>query len=184
MTATEILKKEHEAILQMLKILGQMCDRLESGQLVKVEHLEQGVDFIKGFADKCHHHKEEGLLFPKLEALGIPKEDGPIGMMLLEHDEGRNFVKGLSEGIAQYKAGQAEAVKVIAANARGYINLLSQHIDKENNILFMMADMHLSEADQQELVSGFDRVEQEEIGSGQHEKYHQMLNELAAEYLK
>jgi len=66
MTPTEQLKEEHEAIKLMLRILDKVCDKLESGEEVNPEHLDQILEFIKVFADKCHHGKEEDLLFQQL----------------------------------------------------------------------------------------------------------------------
>lgn len=63
MTATEILTNEHNAIKKMLGIAEEVCKRLESGIKIDTDHLEQIVDFIMGFADKCHHAKEENLFF-------------------------------------------------------------------------------------------------------------------------
>ncbi len=141
MKPTEILIKEHDAILVMLNILEKVCLRLDTGESVKETDLENIVEFFKVFADKCHHGKEEDLLFPVLEEYGIPNEGGPIGVMLSEHVTGRDNVKGMNAAIADYKEGKESGSKVFVRYARNYIALLTDHIDKENNILFKMADM-------------------------------------------
>jgi hemerythrin-like domain-containing protein len=184
MKPTEQLKEEHQAIKVMLRISEKACQKLESGEEVNPEHLEQMVEFIRVFADKCHHGKEEDLLFTAMEEAGIPKESGPIGVMLTEHDMGRGYVRGMSEAVTQYKAGDRKASSAIVENARNYIALLTQHIDKEDHILYPMADMHLSEERQKELVEEFERVEREEIGVGKHEELHQLLEHLREAYLK
>ena len=184
MKPTEQLKEEHEAIKLMLRISEKVCEKLESGEEVDPEHLEQIVEFIKVFADKCHHGKEEDLLFTAMEEAGIPKKGGPIGVMLTEHDMGRGYVKGMSEAVAKYKAGDRKVSSAIVGNARNYIALLTQHIDKEDNILYPMADMHLSEERQKELLEEFERVEREKIGVGKHEEFHELLNHLRKVYLK
>jgi hemerythrin-like domain-containing protein len=74
MTPTEQLKEEHEGIQLMLRILDKVCQRLASGVRVDTGHLEKILEFIKVFADKCHHGKEEDLLFPEMGKAGIPKE--------------------------------------------------------------------------------------------------------------
>lgn len=183
MLATEQLKKEHQAIKVMLEILEAICTRLEANQRVDPQHLEQILDFIRTFCDSCHHYKEENLLFPVLEAAGIPREDGPIGMMLMEHDQGREYVSNLNRAIADYKAGDPQAAEEIGENARGYVNLLNEHIDKEDNILYMMADMHLTEEQQRDLLGGFEKIEAEKIGPGKHEEFHQLLDTLKKIYL-
>ncbi|MFQ5891618.1 MAG: hemerythrin domain-containing protein [Candidatus Methanofastidiosia archaeon] len=184
MKPTEQLKEEHEAIKLMLRILEMICKKLESGEEINPEHLSKILEFIKIFADKCHHGKEEDLLFPAMEKVGIPKEGGPIGVMLLEHDEGRDYIKGMSEAVAKYKTGDGKAFPKIVENARKYITLLTQHIDKEDNILYPMADMHLLKEKQEELLSEFERVEREKIGVSKHEEFHKLLNYLKGVYLE
>ena len=184
MKATEQLKQEHESVKAVVKIMEAVSTKLESGQQVKPEHLEMLVDFIKVFTDKCHHGKEEGLLFPAMVEAGIPRDGGPIGVMLSEHDVGRAYVKGMSEGIAEYKKSGAKAVPKLIKNARGYADLLTQHIYKEDNILYPMADRHLSEAMQEELLEQFEKLEEEVIGAGRHEQLNDNLNILKKSYLK
>lgn len=182
MKATEILKEEHKVIKRMLKILGKLCEIIEKGEKVENEDMRKILEFIKVFADTCHHGKEEGLLFPAMESVGIPREGGPIGVMLYEHNVGRNFVKGMANGIEELEKGNEKAKKEIVENARGYIELLSAHIEKEDNILYPMADMHLSEEEQNELVEKFEKLEEEVIGKGTHEAFHKLVENLEAIY--
>lgn len=183
MKPTQELSSEHQAILVMIRILEKMSDRLEAGESVDAGHLEQAVDFIKVFADKCHHGKEEDLLFPEMAKAGIPKEGGPLGVMLREHVEGRNFVKAMGEAAAALKKGDREAGARFARNARGYGALLTQHIFKEDNILYPMADGRLLDKQQDRLAACFAEVEDKVIGHGRHEAYHRLLKELEAVYL-
>ncbi|MEK7142794.1 MAG: hemerythrin domain-containing protein [Patescibacteria group bacterium] len=176
MTPTEQLRNEHQAVLLALDILEKICQKLEAGEKLAPKHQEEILEFIKIFIDKCHHGKEEGLLFPAMEKVGIPKEQGPIGMMIKEHDMGREFVRGMSENISNPEK--------FIGNARGYIELLRQHIEKENNILYEMADMHISQTKNNELLKEFNKLELERIGPGKHEEFHQMLEKLAGIYLK
>lgn len=183
MHATEQLKKEHEGIKLMLSIMDEICNRLEAGEKVRTKDIDSIIEFIKTFADKCHHAKEEDLLFPAMEKAGIPREEGPIAVMLMEHDQGRGYVKGLWEAATKYKEGDQKAAFKIIENARNYINLLTQHIDKEENILYNIADMHISEKEQKELLKKFDKIEIERIGKGKHEKFHKLLQSLKKAYL-
>lgn len=183
MKPTEILKEEHQLILVMLKIVEAVCARLDKGEAVDTDHLGSIIDFIRNFADGCHHAKEEKLLFVALEKAGMPQNDGPVAVMLREHTMGRNFVKSMASALQSMKAGNRSAATLFAENARGYVQLLWNHIDKEDHVLFMMADQRLSPAAQQELLEGFDRVEREETGIGVHEKYHTLLHQLRDVYL-
>jgi hemerythrin-like domain-containing protein len=184
MKATGQLKTEHEAIKLMLNILEKVCEKLEAGEEVKAEHLDKIVEFIKVFADKCHHGKEEDLLFTAMAEAGIPKKGGPIGVMLIEHNMGRDYVKGMNEAVTKYKAGNRRASAEFVENARNYISLLSQHIEKEDNILYAIADAHLSKKKQAELLEEFEKVEHEKIGVGKHEEFHKLLEHLKMVYLK
>jgi hemerythrin-like domain-containing protein len=181
MTATAVLKEEHRVIERMLVVLESVAQRLEAGERVRAELLREAVDFVRNFADKNHHGKEEANLFPRLEERGVPKEGGPLGVMLHEHDLGRGFIQAIEGAIEGYEGGDEAAALVIAENIRGYIQLLAEHIWKEENVLFQMADQVLSEADQQDLVERFERVEAEVIGPDAVERYTDLLERAERE---
>lgn len=184
MRPTEDLKNEHKAILRMIDVLRSVSARLETGSgAVEPDDLAQIVDFIRVFADQCHHAKEEDLLFPAMEEAGIPREGGPIGVMLAEHDIGRDYVKGMAEAAAGCRTGDRQAAHSFAENAKGYGSLLSQHISKEDNILYMMADVHLEPEKERELLEAFEQVEREKVGPGRHEAFHELLDRLEKTYL-
>lgn len=183
MTPTEQLKEEHKGIKVMLEILGEVCNRLESGKEVDPRHLLQILEFLKVFVDKCHHAKEEELLFPEMEKAGVSRNGGPIGVMLLEHDEGRKNIRRMSEAAAQYERGSRDAATPFVESARAYIHLLRDHIEKEDNILYPIADARLSDKTRRDLSESFDRVEEERIGHGKHEEFHRLMAQLKAIYL-
>jgi len=183
MSATQQLKDEHQGILLMLRILDKIAARIDAKENVDPHHLERIVEFLQIFADRCHHGKEEDLLFPELEKGGVPREKGPIGVMLVEHSQGRALVKGMAEASGKYKKGDSTALFELAKRARDYIALLTQHINKENNVLFPMGERVLSAKKQEELVEAFERLEREKIGEGTHERFHQLLHELQERYL-
>ncbi len=181
MSAIEELKTEHRVIERMLAVLEASCQRLEAGQRVRPDVFREAVDFVRNFADRCHHGKEEENLFPRLQERGVPREGGPIGVMLFEHDEGRQYVGAIAENVDAYERGDAAAARTIAENGRGYVELLRGHIWKEENVLFPMADGVLSSDDQREMEERFQRIETEVMGPGVHEKYHEMLDSLERE---
>jgi hemerythrin-like domain-containing protein len=183
MKPTVELNREHQAILLMIRILEKLGDRLEAGETIDVGHLEKAVNFIMVFADKCHHGKEEDLLFPAMEKAGIPRTGGPLGVMLSEHVAGRAFVRAMAEAIPGLKRGDKAAAARFAESARSYGQLLSQHIFKEDHILYPMADARLSPAQQKELEACFADVEEKIIGHGKHEEYQRLLKELESAYL-
>ena len=181
MNATEILVEEHQVIEEMLNVMEKMCERMAQGERVPVEHLESVLSFIRGFADGCHHQKEEEFLFPTMEEAGIPREGGPIGVMLAEHTLGREFVKKMAEGLKKYQQGESEGQKQIVENARGYMDLLRQHIAKENNVLFPMANAHLTTNQQKKLLENWEEVEKR-MGEGKHREYKEIVERLKSLY--
>jgi hemerythrin-like domain-containing protein len=181
MRATDVLRKEHDAILKMLDAAEELAARLERKHPVAPEQLDRLLEFFRLFADQCHHGKEEELLFPLLEKKGMPRQGGPIGVMLYEHDHGRALIAEMRESAQALAAGHAEAGARWAHAARRYVALLREHIYKENEILFRMAEQMLSEAEQADLVRQFEHVEVEKMGAGTHERLHCLMDELTAE---
>jgi hemerythrin-like domain-containing protein len=179
--ATDTLMTEHRAIERMLAVLETAAQRLDAGERPRPGLFREAVDFVRNFADRCHHGKEEDNLFPRMEARGIPRDGGPLGMMLWEHDQGRAYVGAMAGAIDAYEGGDQSAARTIAENARGYVELLRGHIMKEDNVLFPMADGVLSADDQQELTARFEQIETEVMGPGVHERYHQLLDDLEQE---
>src|SRR3989338_6139261 len=173
--ATEVLKQEHRDIEKVLAAVEKLAGHPGP---IPLEPWEKAIDFIRNFADKCHHLKEEGLLFPMLEEHGIPREGGPVGMMLMEHEEGRGYVRAMVAALSAPKGDGEGAKKQLAENARAYLRLLKEHIAKEDQILFDMADAHIGAEGQRRLLEQFEEHEREEMGPGAHEKYLEIANEL------
>ncbi len=180
MQPTEELKHEHRVIERMLGVVSKACDRLEEGKEVDPALFVGAADFFKNFADKCHHSKEEKLLFARLQERGMSGEAGPIAVMLHEHEDGRAHVRKIAELSEKKLTGKAK--DELIEHARGYVDLLSQHIQKEDNILYPMGDQILTEQDQEELEKGFEDVEEKIMGPGVHEKYHKMIEKWESRY--
>ncbi len=130
---------------------------------IRRDDLAGMVNFFSVFADTCHHGKEEGMLFPAMEKVGVPREHGPIGVMLFEHELGRKYVRGMKDALAEVSKG-SQASPAFVREARAYVNLLTAHIAKENQILFPMAEARLSEEVKSSLIEGFEQFEEETIG--------------------
>jgi hemerythrin-like domain-containing protein len=182
MKPTEILVTEHDAVLLALEILNKIANRLAGGAVDAHGDLDQLIDFFRGFVDRCHHGKEEDVLFPELEKRGVPREGGPIGVMLAEHDTGRRYVREISEALARLRGGDGSAAGDIQKNSSGYRDLLREHIDKENNVLYPMADRLLSKLDAAKMMERFEEIERDRVGVGKHEAYHDMLHRLKKIY--
>ncbi len=183
MKATGQLKEEHRGVNLMLDVLEKVCDRLDAGREVDPAHIDRILEFLKVFVDKCHHAKEEDCLFPAMERAGVPREGGPIGVMLSEHAAGREQVRAMTGAAEALRRRDRAAAARFTRNARGYIDLLRAHIDREDGILYPIADASLSPEAQDELVDRFERIEEERVGHGRHETFHKMMDELAKIYL-
>lgn len=155
--------------------------KIESGKEIKHEHLENVVEFLKVFVDKCHHTKEEEYLFPIMRRANVPGSIEIIDSLLEEHEHGRRNVDMIAGAVSVNM--DSEALSTIVKSSRDYIELLTQHINKEDNILFPLADKHLAEKVQENLLKSFEIVEIEKIGEGKHEEFHKMLHNLKEIYV-
>lgn len=176
--AIDDLMHEHEVILFALKILGAIEQRLNAGLPAASEDLAAFIGFLKEFADKCHHGKEEGILFPALVAAGLPEQNGPVGVMLAEHVQGRKYIRAMEASLHP-----AVDAKAFTKAASDYSALLQAHIRKENEVLFPMAEKVLSPSQLDTLFEAFEAHEANVIGTGRHEQLHSMLKTLKAKYL-
>ena len=112
------------------------------------------IDFIRNYADKFHHAKEEDILFKEFNKCA---EEGlvhcnPIKQMLFEHDEGRKSVKMIESGMNEKNKNK------LIKGAKNYIQLIREHISKEDNILYPMADETLSEKVQKTMLEKFKKI--------------------------
>lgn len=171
---TQILSDEHRIIE---RVLGAV-EKLAEGPVGALEPWKKALDFIRNFADKCHHFKEEKVLFPAMEAHDIPIEGGPIGMMLVEHEEGRSYVSAMLMALSLVEGGNDAAKESLVSSAQAYCRLLREHIQKEDDVLFRMADEVISAQEQKKLLALFAEHEAKQIGAGVYEKYLNIAREL------
>lgn len=143
---TKILSDEHQTILKVIDEVINECSELENGKVLNIGFFQKTIDFIKNYADKFHHAKEEDILFKAMLENNENLHCNPIPVMLHEHDEGRQFVKGMEQGISENNKA------LLIDNARGYCMLLQNHIYKEDNVLYPMAENALTD-EQKELVN-------------------------------
>lgn len=149
---TDVLRDEHRVILEALSVVETAAGRLAGGEALPDGWWEDAVAWLRTFADGSHHAKEERALFPAMVKAGVPSEGGPIGVMLAEHEEGRECLRAMADGPAAERA----------AAARQYVRLLRQHIDKENNVLFALAEFALDHQAQRAVREEFEGIEAEQ----------------------
>jgi hemerythrin-like domain-containing protein len=182
MGPTDELTKEHDAIGVVLDILEVIAGQMDAGQDYEADHLDQILGFASIFIDRCHHGKEEDYLFPAMESSLGAKKEWLVPDLLREHALSRDYVKQMKEHLAS--AAAAHSVASFVENAGKYVDLLRQHIYKENNLLLAEAAQQLSEDRQRAMAEDFRVLEEKRIGVGKHEQFHQMLESLQGTYLR
>jgi hemerythrin-like domain-containing protein len=173
MQAAEVLITEHRVIEQVLTCLEKLADRCATGEPLDRASAWQAIDFFRYFADSCHHGKEEGHLFPVLEAHGVSCASGSTAAMRQEHRRGRAYIDAMT--LALVRAADQDFV----VNAREYVRLLREHIRKEDQCLFPAAAQAFSPAEDEAVLQGYTHVEREEMGEGTHADYLELANALA-----
>ena len=170
---TAVMVKEHQLILRMIALLEKNVALAEAGRFSDWSFfLDGALPFIKDFADHFHHAKEEDVLFKALVANGMPRDNSPVAAMLMEHDQGRSFVRGMELAarlLASEPAVATEVVASLAENARDYAALLRDHIEKEDTILYPLAERVLPEAVRPAIIESYAAAEA--ITPGLQEKY-------------
>lgn len=175
---TELLRIDHRVIEQVLDALENISMQIGRGVAVPRESIEEMIVFSQTFVDACHHGKEESCLFPCLERRGIPR-DGPIGVMLYEHQVGREYVKKIQQQLAEYRRSESNATQ-LARLCLEYAAHLRQHIFKEEGILFRMGDGVMDDKDRKSSINCYERAEEEKVGRGKHEEMLKLAEKIGA----
>jgi hemerythrin-like domain-containing protein len=182
MLPTEILKDEHRVIEQVLTCLERIADDCAAQRRLDGYSALQALDFLRTFADGCHHRKEEAHLFPALEAKGFPPQSGPTAVMRAEHTEGRDHIQAMNSAVRDATRGDAAAVERFIEHAQSYVRLLREHIAKEDNCLFPMANAAMSFSEKEALVAAFDSVENQDAEARNHQRCLEIAEELAKRF--
>lgn len=179
---TQILASEHRVIETVLVCLEAMARTARAAGKLDREPALLALEFFRTFADRCHHGKEEAILFPAFEAAGYPREGGPTGVMIEEHVRGRALVRAMAESVEGAARGEPAALRAFAESATRYVELLRQHIRKEDACLFPMAEGALGPEEERRVAEAFERVESEEMGTGTHERMLAVAEGLARRF--
>jgi hemerythrin-like domain-containing protein len=171
------LKHEHRLIERVLAVLERVTEQLERNEKVSPEILAQGLEFVRGFADGCHHAKEEHGLFPTLASKSPTIEGGPVRVLTADHDAGRKLMRDLEHGIEAMRGGRPEGASAARQALRTYTHMLRRHIAKEEEILFPLSEGLLTDEDEQALEAHFERVEAK-TGAGAHERFEALVRGL------
>jgi hemerythrin-like domain-containing protein len=180
MQPTEILSGEHRVIEQVLDCLETLAFEARASGKVATHAANRAVQFLVEFADRLHHGKEELHLFPLMASRGVPRNVGPIAVMLNEHEIGRGEIAKMRASLRDAETNRESAASFVAA-ALEYVELLRDHIAKEDGVLFPMAEAVLRDEDRSQALAAFERVERDELGADGASQLIAVANELAKE---
>lgn len=172
---TQVMVDEHKLILRMIALVERNTALLEAGKFRNWQFYLDAVDFIRNFADRFHHAKEEDVLFTALVKNGMPEKQSPIEAMHMEHDQGRAHVRAMEEAAQRALDGEIGQGAIIIEHARGYAALLRGHIEKEDDILYPLAERVLPEEVRDGMLTGYRVAEARTPGLEQ--KYRKMVEE-------
>ena len=164
---TDMLEAEHRVIAKVIGAVLVLADRLDAGRAVDADLLHDIVDFMRTFADQCHHGKEELLLFPALGNKGVPLQGCPVGALTAEHVRGRQLVTELADATDACRKGETGGKVAVISALRGIAALYPNHIWKEDYLLFPMTDKVLTSEEKLLLFGEFEKVD-ERIGLDQY----------------
>jgi hemerythrin-like domain-containing protein len=145
--STASLRRDHELIEKVIKSMESTIQLLNNNTQIPESILLPVIDFTKNFTDVCHHSKEEKSLFPALEKAGLPSNMGPIAMMLMDHQRSREIGTQMEESAKDYLS-SGNSTKLIS-DMKLYVEHITEHLWKENNKLFMMAEARLQHVSEQ-----------------------------------
>jgi hemerythrin-like domain-containing protein len=156
---TQALVAEHRLILRMIALLEKNAPQTAAGEYTNWQFYLDGIDFIRQYADRFHHAKEEDVLFKALIDNGMPKDNSPVAAMLMEHDLGRSYVSAMETAVLAAQTGRDDTCQAIADNAQAYAALLRDHISKEDDILYPLAERVLPETLRADILQGYQDAE-------------------------
>lgn len=183
MKATEKLMYEHKSIELMLSILSKISEDIKENKVFYTTDVEKIVDFLVVYVDKCHQVKEENVLYPALLSTKIQLENDPISMLVKEHTIGRGYLNEILCCVENCKIGSPFSCGRIADCMKNYVDLIQDHIQKEEKIYFPLANMTLSEEMQNEISNSFHIIDKDFRVSGIHENQKEILHTMKAKYL-
>jgi hemerythrin-like domain-containing protein len=184
LNSIEIMVKEHENIRRMLKVIRKYCYKIMTCQEVDYDDLYKVIDFIRNYADKHHHGKEEDILFKVMsEKIERLSKNGAITGMYIEHDLGRLYISNLELALEDFKKGNDEKRLDIIANAISYTDLLERHIEKENTAIYKFAENILPEESKAFIEKECSTIENSAMENGLQEKYISLTQLLEEKYI-
>lgn len=180
--ALDILEQEHQLILRALRVAEAMSRIFVTEGVIKSADLNNMIEFIKFYADEFHHMKEEDVLFKWMAERGVSTNDGPVQVMLYEHDVGRNYVSAIQEAMLNTNLNVAEQIEIIVQNLKSFVSTLAAHIFKEDHCLYPMVDRLIDDDGDAELLKRYQDKISDEKSSRTNLYYCKLIEKLELSY--
>ncbi len=166
---------EHRLIEKMLHVIQNQIPLIEKQNRVDPVFIDTVVDFIKIYADRTHHGKEEEILFRALSAKSMASEDEKIMAELIEeHKFGRQVTADMVQAGREYRNGRMEALAAITEKLRTLVDFYPKHIIKEDKVFFPNTEKYIRQEEQENMLDEFNEFDRKMI----HEKYASVLEGL------
>lgn len=172
---------EHKAINVMLSIMNTISDGIKDKKVFYTNDVEKIIDFLTVYVDKCHRNKEETVFYPALLLSKSPIEG--IGLMINEHLMGKGYLDEIMCCVENCKIGSTFSGERIADCMINYVQLMQNHIQKEESDFFKLAHKALNEETQREITKKFKVINDEFIGKDIHTRYDELLRSMESKYL-
>jgi hemerythrin-like domain-containing protein len=170
------LMKEHRVIEKMIAYLKRESGKIAAGMEVDPLFIDAAVDFIRTYADRTHHGKEEDILFAALAGKGLSPDDRRImDELTAEHVFARKTVRALVEAKAKFQAGDCDSLRQILDACDALVRLYPDHIRKEDKIFFPAVMRYFDKPEQEAMLAEMARFDQNMI----HEKYRKVIKQWA-----
>lgn len=174
----DYLVAEHELIERSMAVLKNCLEAIELSVEVNTVQLGRAIDFLLQFGDKIHNAKEEQCLFPLMGTKGIPVQGGPLGVMLMEHEAERKLLTKLQGLLPDFADLSFSDRLQFKEEGMEYLTIRAEHIWKENDVLYPMGRQVLTEADNQDLLAAFAKINREAYGDQAFAKFQAMTAEV------
>jgi hemerythrin-like domain-containing protein len=183
MKPTEDLKYEHKAITLMLNVMSNISKSIKDKKVFYTNDVEKIIEFLFVYVDKCHRNKEEAVFYPALLMTEYPADKMPVGIIINEHSMGKGYLDEILCCVENCKIGSTFSCERIADSIANYVQLIQNHIEKEENDYFPEANKALSNEAQHEISRQFKHIDDEFMGLGIHNRYDELLRSMESKYL-
>jgi hemerythrin-like domain-containing protein len=181
MKVTQALIDDHLLIERVLVCLEKAAERLENGQEIRPDYFSDVINFNKGFIENIHQKAEEAVLFEAMIKHGLPKKDRSLTIVILEHEQSQLYIRRMHSAVERWQSGDQNAQREVIRNALGFVSLLRQHIQDEDNKLYPKAIKIIPEAAQPDVMEAFEKFVKKSNDQGNREIFIKLVAALELE---